>query len=106
MRCTIFHEKQGDALKLSKKHTVGIAIVGALLAVAAIVAWRYAERNVLPSNVTASLANSQGSILADSSRSVSVSASMNGKEVEVVLHIKKGWHVNANPATIDRKSTR
>lgn len=64
-------------------------------------AWRYAERGVLPSNAIAPLGNSQGSILADSSRSVSVSARMNNKEVEVVLHIKKGWHVNANPATLD-----
>ncbi len=88
-------------MKSTKKHTVGIIIIGALLAGAAIVAWRYAERGVLPSNAKASLANSQGSILADSSRSVSVSARMNNKDVEVVLHIKKGWHVNANPATLD-----
>ncbi|CAM5376318.1 protein-disulfide reductase DsbD domain-containing protein [Eoetvoesiella caeni] len=88
-------------MKLSKKYTIGIVIIGALLAGAAIVAWHHAERGVLPSNTIAPLANSQGSILADSSRSVSVSARMNNKDVEVVLHIKKGWHVNANPATLE-----
>ncbi len=88
-------------MKLTKKPAVGIVILCALLAGAAIVAWRYAERGVMPSNATASLANDQGSILADSSRSVSVSARMNNKDVEVVLHIKKRWHVNANPATLD-----
>ncbi len=63
-------------MKLTKKHIIGFAVIGVLLAGTAIVGWSSVKRTVLPSHVTAPLTDDQSSLLADSSRSVSVYARM------------------------------
>lgn len=77
-------------------HSLVMLGIVALMAGVALFAW---YRFGLLSPTLAS-AESLGSGIGDSSQQVSASVIMRGPSVDVTLHIRPGWHVNANPASL------
>lgn len=83
-------------MKIRINRRLAMPSILAVMAGVALFAW---HRFDLLSPTPAS-ADSLGGGIGDSSQQVSASVIMRGPSVDVTLHIRRGWHVNANPASL------
>lgn len=69
------------------------SLIVPLLVLAGAAAWWHFGRDASPADA----ADATGDFALNSSRQVSISADNHPSSLDVVLHIRPGWHVNANP---------